>query len=126
MTLSDEMEADLGAVVFNTSDFGVSASISRRTTTITATIIVGSQKVMSRESQRAQSNIEISRNWVTLLVKKSDYDFGDGVVSPTSVDRFNINGRYYEPATPDGKEQCWEYTDGTSTVYKIYVEEVAA
>lgn len=107
------------------AEFGQDASITRRSTTITASAIVDTQKVRSKDAQRG--DVEISRNWVTLLIRVSQYDFGDGVVEPTSVETISIeDGRSFEPRTPDGKEQCWEYTDGTSTVYKIYVEEVAA
>lgn len=105
---------------------GEPASITRRSTAITPSVIVEMQEVKSMDMRGQSGDIEISRNWVTLLVQASEYDFGSGVVEPTSVETINIDGRYYEPATPDGKEQCWEYTDGTSTVYKIYVEEVAA
>lgn len=104
------------------SEFGQTASLSRGATTITPTVIVGMQDVKSRDNQ----DVLISRNWVTLSIPISHYDFGGGVVEPSTEDEFTIDSRKYEPRTPDGKGQCWEYKDSTSLVYKVFVEEIAA
>lgn len=126
MSLQDLAAADLSSVFFNTNDFGQSASVSRSTATVTVTVIVNQQEVKTRDYVSAsRSDVQISRNWVILLVPVSEYDFGSGVVVPTTVDEFTIGTRKYEPRKPDGMGQCWEYTDGTSQVYKIFVEEVS-
>lgn len=104
------------------SEFGKTASLARGTATATPTVIMDMQQVKTRDNQDAL----ISRNWVTLSVPVSQYDFGEGVVEPSAVDEFTVASRKYEARNPDGIGQCWEYTDGTSLVYRIYVEEVAA
>jgi len=104
------------------TEFGQASSVSRAAVTITPTIIVDSQMVKTR----GRDVIEVSRNWVVLIIPVSHYDFGEGVVEPSTVDEFTINSRKYEPRKPDGVGNCWEYTDGTSLFYKVYVEEVSA
>jgi len=122
MSLDDLIEADLSSVFFNTEDFAKTASVSRAAVTITPTVIMAKQEVKTRDAE----GFEIARNWVVIKVPVSHYDFGGGVVEPSAIDEFTVSGRKYEPQTPKGVEQCWDYSDGTSLEYMIYVEEVAA
>lgn len=121
MSLDDLLDADLTSVIFNTGDFAKVASISRGATTIAIPAIVDSQVVRVRDKN---SSMMISRNWVILLVQKSLYDFGSGIVSPSTVDTITVGSTNYEPRKVDGVGKCWEYTDGTSSIFKIFVEEV--
>ena len=121
MTLNDEIEADVMNVFFKTDDFGQAASLSRGAVTITPIVIIDTQEVKTRD----RSDVQISRNWVVLLVPVSQYDFGSGLVEPLTTDQFVIDSRRYKPRKPDGMGQCWEYTDGTSQLFKVFVEEVS-
>jgi hypothetical protein len=108
------------------TEFGQASSVSRASVTITPTVIVDMQEVRTRETVSSRSGeMQISRNWVILLIPTAQYDFGSGAVEPSPVDEIVIGSRKYEPRKPEGKGQCWEYTDGTSQVYKIFVEEVS-
>jgi hypothetical protein len=104
------------------TEFGQVSSVSRGAVTITPTVILDSQMVKTRD----RDVMEVSRNWVILLVPVSQYDFGSGIVEPIATDEFTVSSRKYEPRKPKGVGNIWEYSDGTSTVYKIFVEEVAA
>ena len=102
-------------------EFGQASSVSRGATTITPTVIVDSQMVKTRD----RDVMEVSRNWVILLFPVSQYDFGSGVVKPFATDEYTIGTRKYEPRKPKGVGDIWEYSDGTSQFYKVYVEEVS-
>ena len=121
MALSDLISSDVSPVFLNTNDFAVSAVASRDSTSVTLTVIVDQQEAKSLDRQ----GVMISRNQALLLVKTADYTFGDGVATPQGHDEFTVGSRRFECRTPAGKEQCWEYTDGTSLMMKIYVEEVS-
>ncbi len=122
MTLSSEILADVTSVIFDTEDFALSASVSRSAETITPTVIIAMQEVKSKD----RTGFEISRNWVVLQFPVTEYDFSSGSDEPSIMDRYTISSRKYEPRTPEGKKDCWEYTDGTSQIYKVFVEEVSA
>lgn len=101
---------------------GTSFTASRESSTVTLTGILSKQEVRSRDD----SNIAISSTVMVLQVQASTYNFGSGVVTPLSVDEFVIDERRWEAYQPDGKDQCWEYTDGSNTLLKIYILEVSA
>ena len=121
MTLQSLLESDLATVFFNTNDFAVSAVASRNSATVTMTVIMDQQEVRTRDSR----DVLISRNITVLHVIASTYNFGSGVTTPLPIDEFVIGSRRFEARTPDGKGQCWEYSDGTSQVLKVFVEEVS-
>jgi len=125
VTLKSEILSDVSGVIFDTDDFAESASVSRNSVTVTLSVIMDTQEVKTRENVSSRSaDVEVSRNWVVLLVQASLYDFGGGAVEPSTTDSFSIDSRKFEPRRPDGMGQCWEYTDGTSQIFMIYVEEV--
>jgi len=121
MSLNDLIAADIDGVFFNTNDFASAASISRGMVTITPTVIVDSQMVKTRD----RDVMEVSRNWVVLLIPVSQYDFGSGIAKPSATDEYTIGTRKYEQRKPKGVGDIWEYSDGTSQIYKIYFEEVS-
>lgn len=103
------------------TEFGQSATVSRDSATVTMTVIIDSQEVKARDNR----DVMISRNWTVIIARVGDYNLGDGVTKPQSIDEIVIDSRRFEPRTPDGKMQCWEYAEGTSSVLRIYVEEVS-
>lgn len=103
------------------AEFGQASSVSRDTVTITPTVIIDSQMVKTRD----RDVMEISRNWTVILIPVAQYDFGSGTTEPSPIDEFTIGTRKYEPRKPKGMGDIWEYSDSTSTVYKVYVEEVS-
>jgi hypothetical protein len=121
MALSDLMLSDVSSVFMNTSDFAVSAVASRDSTSVTFTVIVDQQEMKSTD----RSGVSIARNQTMLLVQTSAYALGDGLATPQGHDEFLIGSRRFECRKPSGKDQCWEYMDGTSLMMKIYVEEVS-
>lgn len=122
MSLNDLIDADVGSVFFNTADFGLSASVSRKAATVTMTTIIDTQEVRTR----GNNAVVITRNWLILLVQASVYNFGDGIVAPITIDHFTVGSRKFQPRKVTDMGQCWEYTDGTSGILKIFVEEVSA
>lgn len=124
MTLKSLISADVTSVLFRTNDFAETATVSRKSATVTMPAIVDTQEVQTRDNRDVMS----TRQFVVLLIPVSSYNFGDGVTEPMSIDEFVIDSRRYEATSKDvnGLGRCWDYTDGTSQVYKIYVEEVKA
>lgn len=104
------------------TEFGQASSVSRGAVTITPTVIVDMQMVKTRD----RDVMEVSRNWVVLLIPVAQYDLGSGIVTPLATDEFTIGTRKYEPRKPKGVGDIWEYSDGTSQVYRVFVEEVSA
>ena len=101
---------------------GHSASVTRNSATVTMSVLMDVEAVKSRDSK----GVAISRNTTVLRTATSTYNFGDGLTTPSPVDEFLIGSRRFEPRKPDGMGDCWEYSDGTSAMLKIYVEEVSA
>lgn len=122
MSLKGLYGRDLTNVIFNSNDFAFTATVSRGVQTITPNVIVSMQEVKTTD----RGGFEISRNYVTLLFPVSQYDFTTGLDEPSIMDRYTIESVNYEPTTPEGMKDCWEYSDGTSQIYKVFVEEVAA
>lgn len=104
--------------------FGQSVIASRNSATVTLTMILETQQVETRESRDVMS----TRTMAVLTVAVSAYNFGSGLTTPSPIDEFLIGSRRFEATSKDvnGLGKCWDYTDGTSTMFKIFVEEVKA
>ncbi len=113
---------DIEAVVVPNlmNQFGATATVSRRSQSASIPVMIDMVEVKSRNNR----DVMISRSWSVFIVQASAYVFDSAAVNPQPIDKFTVDGRRYETRTPDGKDQCWEYTDGTHAMLRIFVEEV--
>lgn len=122
MSLQDLAASDLQGVVMNTNDFATQITAKRQSRTVTMIGIVDQQQVEAPNNR----DVVVSRHWSILLIPVSGYLFGDDRDYPLPIDEYSFRNRRFEPRTPEGKDQCWEFANPTDTLYRIYVEEVSA
>lgn len=119
MSLDNLMAAHVDNLFFSESHFGRSISLSRDTTTVTATAIPVQEQARIYTADGLQFRMRIRQ----FLIPANQYQFGGGTVTPAAGDEIVDGGTTYEIHTPAGAESPWEWDGPDFRIYRVNVVE---
>jgi len=100
--------------------FGQAATLRRRSESQSLSVIVDQEEIRAK----TQQNHTATRMQSILLCSVADYTLNDVARTPEPIDTITVGTVTYQLRQPSSKSRCWEYTDGTRQMFKLYVEEV--